>query len=1005
MASSIALNNSQTAASASSDYKFVLDRRDNGVATITLQHFEKIGTDANGQAVMGWVTAQKDGKNITQSNAGWDDAIPWAQSTSYHLKYSGGADRAGSIYHWQLPDNEAPAGREAIFLHQGNLAQPSQAVHGCIGANVGIFLQPAHDVLASAGELGKLIPFEVHNDFNYSISVSAAASSVNEGEETTFTVRLSDPISKNLWVRINISDDPANPHGIATQLVDYSIKPQTPGLGGIRHVEPDYDKHGGTLDAGKWAEGWYVQIPAGQSSATYVIHAPNDTPETPPEGDEKIDLQITDYFVQDDLKVNGPGLLAGRAFYSDYKAKEHGGHGVLLNGAALPTAAVTIIDKGNLLTAHLSGGIEGLLRTFNVTKGDIIDYGFQAYSIPDKLSITGGTPTVDTGGFVSDFHSGSITAAQDTITVIVVGSSAGTAWDLDLTEHAPPNPPASSTGASSSFASASLSATSTFLFWPDGTLTPIDSSETGQVDMDDGSAASAQALMALATPAQSVADATLHLTGSQTVAIPVGGEAQPAQFSVEAGKDYLVRVVGAEGRGQSNTIVDPYLKLSEVGSSDAPFVSHDSDILNEPALFFHASSDATISVVVGSDDSAAGGTGAVELYDASSLSSPIVFLDGDSGTLEGGDADFTLHRVGDVSQAATYRLLITPDGASPLSADDLQGGLAPIDVKFEAGQSVASVAITALSDSVKEGVETAHVSLDPTSLPAEALSNAALLGLKTDANLTVDDSDPSQGLIVFPTVSATQAEASESDGHIDFKLTLSEVPNVAVSLSYTTFDGSAQAGLDYTPQAGTVTFQPAQTEQTISVSLSQDGVLESDETMQLKVLDPSGLYLPNNAVVMSVNGIIHDSATQFEYQSTYDAQGRLDTATVKDHATGNTYFTDYDQGDTFPWTTAISGYGPDGKLDYVTMKMDNGQTFYTDYNQNGSNPWAMAITGYDDQDRLDYVTIVNKDGSSAFTDYDQANTRPDQYSIHYFDPSNKLVHSFVQFDNGFHIAT
>ncbi len=957
--------NLQITPSTADDFKFVIDRRDDGGATITLQ--QKIGNL--------WINVAQ------QTNAGWDDAIPWPQGP-HHLVFGGAF--AKFQYSWNMTDD--PPNRQGIKLHYGSEFDPSGAVHGCIGANKA-FLTSAHDILSAAHVLNDAILCEVNNDFNYSISINSASSSVKEGEDTTFTVSLSDSISKDLWVRIDIDDTANPPQGIPTYGIDYIIQPLNldPTIyGAVKQVTVPYYSAPDTKYAGQFAKGYYVEIPRGQSQVTYTLHTRSDgPPTTPPEGDEIVKLKITDYFVEDDY--NGTAAHGQpRGYYSDQVLKQHGGHGVLLQGA-LPDSPVTIIDQGNLLTAHLSGGIEGLLRNFNVTKGDIITYGFEAYTVPDKLSISGGTTSVDTGGFVSGFHSGSFTAASDTITVIVVGSSAGTAWDLDLSETAPPPASNGGGGAASSFAAGAPLMASTFMLWPDGTLSAIESTLTAQV---------------------APANATLHLDGQETVTVPTGAEAAPVSFSVQGGHDYLIRLVGFEVTGNVADLLDGYLKVSEDGDLSPPLETHYSDLLNEPALFFHATASATISVAAGSDDSASGGAATVELYDASTLHDPIVFLEtADTGvTPEGDEINLALHRIGDVSHAASYTLLITPDNSGSLSASDLQDGFNSIVINFEAGQSIAAAEINTVNDGVAEGVETAHVSIDPTSLSAESIDNATLLGLSITTKISVVDNAEIED-VVFPVASAAPAEGSESDGHIDFKVTLSATPNVPVSLSYTTFDGTANAGQDYTPQAGTITFAVGQTEQTISIPLIQDGIQETDETVQLKILDPSGLFLPNNAVVYSVDGTIHDSASQFEYQSTYDSQGRLDTATVKDHASGNTYFTDYDQGDTFPWSTAISGYGPDGKLDYVTMKMDNGQTFYTDYNQNGANPWAMAITGYDAQDRLDYVTVINKDGSSAFTDYDQANTRPDQYGVYYYDQSNNLIHSFVQLDNGFHLVS
>src|SRR4051794_11939852 len=104
-----------------SDYKFVVDRRDNGNATIILEHREQIGTDAKGNPILDWVVA-KDAKGtaIQQTNAGWDDAIPWGQKT-YTMQFAG--TFAGCTASWKFIDN--PADRFGIRLHQGNQSDPS----------------------------------------------------------------------------------------------------------------------------------------------------------------------------------------------------------------------------------------------------------------------------------------------------------------------------------------------------------------------------------------------------------------------------------------------------------------------------------------------------------------------------------------------------------------------------------------------------------------------------------------------------------------------------------------------------------------------------------------------------------------------------------------------------------------------------------------------------------------------------------------------------------------
>ena len=61
-----------------------------------------------------------------------------------------------------------------------------------------------------------------------------------------------------------------------------------------------------------------------------------------------------------------------------------------------------------------------------------------------------------------------------------------------------------------------------------------------------------------------------------------------------------------------------------------------------------------------------------------------------------------------------------------------------------------------------------------------------------------------------------------------------------VNVTYSTSDGSAQAGQDYAAQSGTLTFGPGETVKNISIPVSDDTVPEADETINLTLSNPTG---------------------------------------------------------------------------------------------------------------------------------------------------------------------
>ena len=80
---------------------------------------------------------------------------------------------------------------------------------------------------------------------------------------------------------------------------------------------------------------------------------------------------------------------------------------------------------------------------------------------------------------------------------------------------------------------------------------------------------------------------------------------------------------------------------------------------------------------------------------------------------------------------------------------------------------------------------------------------------------------------------ATTATVSEDGGTVTLNLTRSGDTASAVSVDYTTGDGSATAPADYTADTNTLNFAAGVTSQSITVSITDDSDAESDETFSL----------------------------------------------------------------------------------------------------------------------------------------------------------------------------
>ncbi|HEX4142939.1 MAG TPA: cellulose binding domain-containing protein [Pirellulales bacterium] len=97
--------------------------------------------------------------------------------------------------------------------------------------------------------------------------------------------------------------------------------------------------------------------------------------------------------------------------------------------------------------------------------------------------------------------------------------------------------------------------------------------------------------------------------------------------------------------------------------------------------------------------------------------------------------------------------------------------------------------------------------------------------------------------VVLPSLSIADASATEAASgatNLGFAVTLSAPSATAVTVAYSTANGTALAGTDYQSTSGTLTFAPGQTSQTISVPILGGVVGTSSKTFTVSLSNPSG---------------------------------------------------------------------------------------------------------------------------------------------------------------------
>ena len=107
-------------------------------------------------------------------------------------------------------------------------------------------------------------------------------------------------------------------------------------------------------------------------------------------------------------------------------------------------------------------------------------------------------------------------------------------------------------------------------------------------------------------------------------------------------------------------------------------------------------------------------------------------------------------------------------------------------------------------------------------------------------------------------ISVADARVEEGAGAVlAFAVTLSRAASAALTVDYATADGSAHAGDDYRAARGTLKFRAGESSQTIEVTVLDDAHDEGEETLALRLSNPSGGRLADGEATGTIAN--HDS--------------------------------------------------------------------------------------------------------------------------------------------------
>ena len=193
---------------------------------------------------------------------------------------------------------------------------------------------------------------------------------------------------------------------------------------------------------------------------------------------------------------------------------------------------------------------------------------------------------------------------------------------------------------------------------------------------------------------------------------------------------------------------------------------------------------------------------------------------------EGNDAVFTVSLSTPSSQVVTveYR---TVDGTAGAGSDY---STTSETLRFDPLETTKTIQVPVLTDSMSEPSEDFEVELrNPSRATLDDARGVGTIAADPMPGLTIDDAAP-------------VAEGNDAV----FTVTLHPQSSQVATVEYTTEDGTADAGDDYTTIAETLTFSPGQTTKIIRVPVLVDATQESSETFTVELSTPMGTTLADS---------------------------------------------------------------------------------------------------------------------------------------------------------------
>lgn len=325
----------------------------------------------------------------------------------------------------------------------------------------------------------------------------------------------------------------------------------------------------------------------------------------------------------------------------------------------------------------------------------------------------------------------------------------------------------------------------------------------------------------------------------------------------------------------------------------------------------------------------------------------------DPSVSEGGTLTFTVTKTGTANQPHSVGYA-TANGTAAAGSDytATSGTLT-----FTASQTSHTITVATIEDTTFEGAETVLVDL------SSPTGGATILDSRGTGTITNDDTAASFAI--------NNVSVSEG-GTLSFTVTKSGSTALSHNVSYTTADGTAAAGSDYTAKSGTLTFAAGQASQAITVATIEDTSFENAETVLVNLSGATGgATISDSQGQGTINN--DDAAPSFAINNPSVSEGGLLTFTVtKSGATVMSHSVSYATAN----GTAVAGsdYGAkSGTLTFTSGQTSKGISVGTveDTTHEPNETMFVNLSG-----ATGGATIADSQGQGTITDDDPANQPP-----------------------------